>query len=380
MTTKFSFVGLLVILSVITEVISDTCQGRCDDTFDSSFSCQCNSACYNHNDCCNDYESECNGGDLNSCAGRCGIGYDNTLPCQCNDKCSQYGNCCQDFDSECDGGSTGGGLTNEDLLALGELLIGADINNVGGMIELNLQCTTNNGNPNDCSSEPLFSFVDPSVLEMPIYVKLAALYDNYVSSPSSVEDHTQQEQQEEADFMQEVCSSPVTNATHSFLVEKGAFTGTQQDWCDHIHFTWFTMYDRAKSTLGSSGFEHVFIGEKKGGKVGGFHNWFHWYLLEQAGDINYLGYWQTAEFGPDMWRGGGISFTYNWDGTPKPYGSMFLATSPELELALYTVCLMNRPNAKCHTSMMGQDVFIQTWEENVGGNILPGSSYPDWDA
>ena len=52
--------------------------------------------------------------------------------------------------------------------------------------------------------------------------------------------------------------------------------------------------------MGSSGFEHVFIGEIKNGAVSGFHNWFHWYMLEKAGELNYLGYWETAEFGTDM--------------------------------------------------------------------------------
>ena len=60
------------------------------------------------------------------------------------------------------------------------------------------------------------------------------------------------------------------------------------------------MYDRARTTLGSSGFEHVFIGEIKNGAVGGFHNWFHWYYLEKKGELNYLGYWETAEFGDNM--------------------------------------------------------------------------------
>ena len=73
------------------------------------------------------------------------------------------------------------------------------------------------------------------------------------------------------------------------------------------------MYDRAKKTiLGSSGFEHVFIGEccKRGEvmmvmvmvmvmvttmmmkmtQVGGFHNWYHFYMLEAAGMIDYRGY------------------------------------------------------------------------------------------
>ena len=49
----------------------------------------------------------------------------------------------------------------------------------------------------DCSPAPLFTSVDPSVMEMPIYVKLAALYDNYVTSPGTVEDHTEEEQMEE---------------------------------------------------------------------------------------------------------------------------------------------------------------------------------------
>ena len=49
----------------------------------------------------------------------------------------------------------------------------------------------------DCSPAPLFTRVDPSVMEMPIYVKLAALYDNYVTSPGTVEDHTEEEQMEE---------------------------------------------------------------------------------------------------------------------------------------------------------------------------------------
>ena len=34
-------------------------------------------------------------------------------------------------------------------------------------------------------------------MEMPIYVKLAALYDNYAVSPGTVEDHTEEEQMEE---------------------------------------------------------------------------------------------------------------------------------------------------------------------------------------
>ena len=73
------------------------------------------------------------------------------------------------------------------------------------------------------------------------------------------------------------------------------------------------LYDRAyRATLGSSGFEHVFVGECcKGGDVGGFHGWYHYYLLERQGDINYLGHWDTASFGDNMLVSGSVLLIIN---------------------------------------------------------------------
>merc|ERR1712215_135202 len=376
--------GYLTDGNILKAISSDenSCEGRCDDSFDASFPCQCNSACVSHSDCCSDYGNVCQ--EENSCKGKCGADYDHNLPCQCNDKCGQYGNCCSDYDEEC-GGSSGGGLSDQDLLELSELLFSMDANNVGSKIELNLQCTTHEGSSEDCSPEPLFTSVDESVLQMPMYVKLSALYDNYVASPGVVEDHTEEEQTEEMKLLEEITSTSVMQNTYQFLVDKGVFTGSLQEWQRYLYDTWFGMYDRAKfaplnggTTLGSSGFEHVFIGEIKKEVVSGFHNWFHWYWLEKADQLNYLGYWEKAEFGGDMKNGGGISFTYTWNGTPKPYGSMFIGTSPELEMAIYTTCLMTRPDAKCHITLGGTDVFVQTWTFTVGSNVYVGSSYPDW--
>jgi len=362
----------LLISAVLTS--GDSCDGRCDDHYDSDYSCQCNSACGNHGDCCSDYGEICLGQTL-SCAGKCGANYNPNDACQCNDRCSEFGNCCSDYDSEC-GGSTGGSLSDVELKELSEMLAAADVDNAGGLFEMDLQCTTNNGNPNDCSPGPLFYYVDPSVHEMEVYKLLSKLYDNYQKSPSVVEDHTAQEQQEERDLVKHLANTAIMNITYEYLIIRGAFDGTKDDWEDFLYTTWFTMYDRAKATLGSSGFEHVFIGEIKNGGVGGFHSWYHWYLLEQSGNMNYLGYWETVTFGPNFQNGGGIDFTFTWDGVQKPYGGFFVGTSPELEMAVYTVCLMQRPDKKCPISLWGTNVWIQTWREYSGGNVLPGSSYP----
>ena len=268
-------------------------------------------------------------------------------------------------------------MTEADTIALGETLFALGTNNVGHLIELDYQCTSSMGSSNDCSPNPLFKQVDEaSVLQLPIYQKLLALYDNYDPYVNVAEDHTEQEHQEELDFLQTVLDTDIMRAAYEFLVEKGAFTGTMDAFGTKLYEMWFRMYERG-GKLSSSGFEHTFLGEIDGSKVGGFHNWFHWYKEEQAGNINYIGYWRTGDFGSN--RGGGLEGTYTWQSVQKDYGSMFIGTAPELELALYTSCLLTFPDAVCHVRLGGQDVYIQTWTQyDSDGTLMVGSSYPDF--
>ena len=95
--------------------------------------CQCNSACVEHKDCCENYSFICG-----SCYGRCTSGYDSSFPCQCNDKCLQYKNCCDDLEDVCEGDT----VTDADLKAISEELIRLDDNNAGTMVEVNAQGKT----------------------------------------------------------------------------------------------------------------------------------------------------------------------------------------------------------------------------------------------
>jgi len=367
---------LLTLFILSSGTFAQSCQGRCDDPFDPNETCQCNTACSSHNDCCSDYGEICLG-NSNSCKGRCDDGYDPSLACQCNTQCSSHHNCCPDYNQECQGQ---GGLTDQDLLELGDLLLSLDKDNVWGQYQLNLQCKTSVGNPKDCSPEPLFTFVDPAVLEIPVFKKLSALYDNYHKNSETHEDHTEQEQEEEMDFLDEVLRSSVMNTTYHYLLDRGAFHGSWSEWASYCYDLWFGMYNRPQSShaLGSSGFEHVFIGEVKvhENEVSGFHNWFHLYTLEKSGNINYLGHWKHVTFEAG---GEGLSFTFTWDGAQKDYGSAFIGTSPSLEMALYTTCYLTRLEVDCRLALGGQDVYITTWDWKQGDDHFVGSSYPDWE-
>ena len=66
-----------------------------------------------------------------------------------------------------------------------------------------------------------------------------------------------------------------------------------RDFKHQLYDLWFKLYRRTKGSraLDSSGFEHVFVGETRGGtEVLGFHNWIQFYLQEKAGNVDYQGY------------------------------------------------------------------------------------------
>lgn len=111
---------------------------------DPNSSCQCNDACVEYNDCCDDYAFLCG-----SCYDRCDAGYDQTFPCQCNDNCEEYNNCCKDKNDICQGT-----ITDEDLKAIAEELVKLDDNNAGAMVQTNPQGKTSTGSFEDHAPDP----------------------------------------------------------------------------------------------------------------------------------------------------------------------------------------------------------------------------------
>jgi poly(U)-specific endoribonuclease len=61
----------------------------------------------------------------------------------------------------------------------------------------------------------------------------------------------------------------------------------------------------------------------------------------------------------------------------KPTNSLFIGTSPELELALYTICFTLRPDKNCFLSSDGQRFLINTHTWTYKGKNLVGSAFPE---
>ena len=78
-----------------------TCQGRCFERNNRNQTCQCNKACLNHGDCCDDFQDLCQQREQGSCEGKCFERFDRSKSCQCNAGCNNFQNCCSDFKTVC---------------------------------------------------------------------------------------------------------------------------------------------------------------------------------------------------------------------------------------------------------------------------------------
>ncbi|XP_032821192.1 uridylate-specific endoribonuclease [Petromyzon marinus] len=359
----------------------DSCEGRCDAPLDNAFTCQCNSACERYGDCCADYSSLCNS--LLSCKGRCNEAYVATNPCHCNSKCPQYSNCCSDYNALCEGGAPPSPtlITEAEVQALTEKLLSLDTNRAAASdISLNKQTLIANsqtGAGTDHSSQRLFTSVNEAALfNRPTFASFIALRDNYARITGTTEAFTAAQLEEQLNFLSLALDTPLMKELFLFLQSKERYTTVEEFKLD-LQKMWFGLYSRYNGAQDSSGFEHIFLGEIKGGKVSGFHNWVSFYFLEKEGKLNYFshnwdGPWTSY---PDV-----LAMQFNWDGYFKEVGSAFIGSSPEFDLAIYSLCFISKPDGACKIKLDGNIIGIQTytWTNSSydNGKKYVASAYP----
>jgi len=343
MGSKIVLLGLcLALVAGINSQNLSSCVGRCNSGLNPGAPCQCNDSCDRFGDCCTDYESICLGepGE-ESCSGKCGLPLDPSSPCQCNDDCSRFGDCCPDYSQQCGGSSDG--VTDAELIAIAEELFALDENNAASFVTV-----SPDSNPVLTISEGAYS--------IPTISKLVAMYDNYIANVRSSEQVTAEELAEETEFLDLVFATPVMIRAQEFMASKNMPTGR-----DYLYEKWFGLYNRGGGTLGSSGFEHVFLGEIMSG-ISGFHNWIFFAHEEQNGNLENLSTAKLLDLGGKGWV---IENSIRWLGETKPIGGGFIGTSPEFELAIHTICWIARQDKLCPIKLNGKSLSLQTYKTSA---------------
>ncbi|KAG7264407.1 hypothetical protein CRUP_014316 [Coryphaenoides rupestris] len=319
---------------------------------------------------------------LFSCKGRCNESYNSQNKCHCNSKCSQHGNCCSDYTSLCGGDGGGSSINDSEIRALSEVLYALDSNKASAS-ELILEPQalvpdSQTSAKDDLSPHPLFRYVDEEALfSRPTFAAFRDVLDNYQRMTGVDEDFSPQQLAEQEAFIRETMSNTeLGRELYGFLFTKGKYE-SEEEFIQDLKMMWFGLYSRNNKKMDSSGFEHIFAGEIKGGKVSGFHNWIQFYLLEKEGKLNYYshsfnGPWTTY---PDI-----LGMQFLWDGYYKQVGSAIIGCSPEFDLALYSLCYITRPGRRCSLSLGGKELLIQTytWDNSFygDGKKFIGSAFP----
>ncbi|XP_067445528.1 uridylate-specific endoribonuclease C [Thunnus thynnus] len=194
----------------------------------------------------------------------------------------------------------------------------------------------------DQASQPLFSNVNENKLKTTTTIsRFMKLLDNYERSTGVTERVTTEELLEISLFLDAVLQTEVMKRAHRYLVSKGQSSSNLRQFKNQLQLIWFNLYHRQRNTgLDSSGFEHVFVGETKSGtEIVGFHNWIQFYLQEKKRHLDYKGYKARDHDLPDQ-DDHVLNLQFSWHSVVKPVGSAFIGTSPEFEMALFTIVFL----------------------------------------
>ncbi|XP_022192297.1 poly(U)-specific endoribonuclease homolog isoform X2 [Nilaparvata lugens] len=265
-------------------------------------------------------------------------------------------------------------ITNDDIRSFTEELLKKDNSSLFQYFKYNIQGKANKNPDVDEAPEHLLE-VDDQALQYPTVEKVIALLDNYYPDAKTAEDVTEEEQVEENEFLDAIMDTAVMNHTIDFLRQKGVFDGDREMFKNWLHLMWFSLYTRGYKRLSSSGFEHVFKGEVKKNTVLGMHNWISYTLEERANHTNYYGWMKNKEFE----KGSILTLRFKWNDKMKKIGSFFIGTSPEFEMALYSMCFILRNNKKCKFHLNGSKLFVRTYSicnkdnKRVVGSVYAGN-------
>ncbi|CAJ0610026.1 unnamed protein product [Cylicocyclus nassatus] len=227
----------------------------------------------------------------------------------------------------------------------------------------------------DNSNNNLIVYVNETLYKKPVYANLLSVVQNNLfthdvctAEPGMSGFRKTQLQQ----LMDTWTSTQVFNLAFQFLQENGnAHAKDLTSFKTFLFNLWYGTYSRCShGAIGSSGFEHVFIGEFKDGTIDGQHSWVSYYNFQKADTINYHGYYTYVE----NLTG---TFQYTWSNNLKKKGGFLIGTSPAFDFSLFTVCsLMYSGNEACKYSIDGHPLAVTSYTQSCDAGTCLSTSYP----
>jgi poly(U)-specific endoribonuclease len=247
--------------------------------------------------------------------------------------------------------------TDEELRVISEQIWAADVNRITGPDVVY-----------DVNAADLYTYVNEARFTG-TYELYLAMRDNYTPETGIAEACGQPCTNEVDAFLDAILLTESIRTLHAWLVNQGQASYEVAAFKEELRQYWFMPYTRSSGPMDSSGFEHVFIGEIKNGAVSGMHNWVNFYLEQKDGDWNYGTIQNTCN--PEV-----LKFSSTWMGYNKAVTSTFVRASPEAEIAIYTLCLLNRIGGNCPVRLAGTDLTLTVWDM-TGIPKTIGSAYPN---
>mmetsp|Transcript_24784 Transcript_24784/g.49308 ORF Transcript_24784/g.49308 Transcript_24784/m.49308 type:complete len:482 (-) Transcript_24784:233-1678(-) len=246
---------------------------------------------------------------------------------------------------------------------------------------INVQRFTKVYNKEDEADDPLFSRVSGSALQGRTFKTFIALLDNYKAEVGAAEVITSHERKEIWDFIAAIMATgPMQYCFHYCAAHNDQVKlSDPKGFTKLLYEIWFELYNRSRAK-DSSGFEHVFVGEIKNGAVTGFHNWIQFYLTEKKGHLNYKGYIKPRARGRQAltnFDDSVLSVKFDWKGVEKAVGTILVGTSPEFEMALYTMCFLAGGEDTRFALHTGTDEFLLNVKCYTMARNKIGTSFPE---
>ncbi|XP_046832500.1 endoribonuclease CG2145-like [Vespa crabro] len=263
--------------------------------------------------------------------------------------------------------------SNEDIKKLSEELFSKDVNNAFKYITIKLQGQKKDDSVTDDASDPLLD-VKPEAYEIPTIKSVIDLHDNYELDVKVKENLTPEKREKESQLLDNFLKTDVLQSAMKFLASKGYIPDDPYEFKDTLKRIWFSQFKRIDGDASSSGFETVYLAEQFDSDIIGLHNWIYYAKQEAEKKIDYLGYIKELTFGD---KAAIVKVRSKLNGFVQPVTTLFVGTSPELEMALYTVCFFARPNTACPLSFGGTDFIIIANRVNYFGKDILVSAFPE---